>query len=149
VQPGHIFPLQAQDGRRAGAPATPRPAAISPASAGLQPAAVICEILNDDGTHGAAARPASSSRASTGLKIGTIADLIALPQPATRRLVSRAVAPRGARRRTDPFSLHRLFAERAAPRPHLALVARRTGCADREVPRARARAAVAALDLPP
>lgn len=50
VQPGHVFPLQAKPGgvlRRAGH----TEASIDLARlAGLQPAAVICEILNDDGT---------------------------------------------------------------------------------------------------
>src|SRR3979411_1870043 len=50
VQPGHIFPLRAKDGgvlRRAGH----TEAAVDLARlAGLQPAGVICEIMNDDGT---------------------------------------------------------------------------------------------------
>lgn len=50
VQPGHIFPLKAKDGgvlERAGH----TEAAVDLASlAGLFPCAVICEILNDDGT---------------------------------------------------------------------------------------------------
>ena len=50
VQPGHIFPLQAQDGgvlMRAGHTEAGCDLA---AMAGLTPAAVICEIMNDDGT---------------------------------------------------------------------------------------------------
>ena len=50
VQPGHIFPLRAKDGgvlRRAGH----TEASVDLARhAGLQPAAVICEIMNPDGT---------------------------------------------------------------------------------------------------
>jgi len=50
VTPGHIFPLQALDGgvlRRAGH----TEAAVDLATlAGLQPAGIICEIMNDDGT---------------------------------------------------------------------------------------------------
>ena len=50
VQPGHIFPLRAKDGgvlRRAGH----TEAGVDLARlAGLEPAAVICEIMNDDGT---------------------------------------------------------------------------------------------------
>jgi 3,4-dihydroxy 2-butanone 4-phosphate synthase/GTP cyclohydrolase II len=76
VQPGHIFPLQAQDGgvlMRAGH----TEAGCDLASmAGLTPAAVICEIMNDDGTM--ARLPDLQVFAQThGLKIGTIADLIA------------------------------------------------------------------------
>ena len=75
VQPGHIFPLQAQDGgvlMRAGH--TEAGCDLS-AMAGLTPSAVICEIMNDDGTM--ARLPDLQVFAEThGLKIGTIADLI-------------------------------------------------------------------------
>ena len=50
MQPGHIFPLQAQDGgvlMRAGHTEAGCDLA---AMAGLTPAAVICEIMKDDGT---------------------------------------------------------------------------------------------------
>jgi 3,4-dihydroxy 2-butanone 4-phosphate synthase / GTP cyclohydrolase II len=75
VQPGHIFPLQAQDGgvlMRAGHTEAGCDLA---AMAGLTPAAVICEVMNDDGTM---ARLPDLERfaAVHGLKIGTIADLI-------------------------------------------------------------------------
>ena len=76
VQPGHIFPLQAQDGgvlMRAGH--TEAGCDLS-AMAGLSPSAVICEIMNDDGSM--ARLPDLRVFAQThGLKIGTIADLIA------------------------------------------------------------------------
>ena len=76
VQPGHIFPLQAQEGgvlMRAGHTEAGCDLA---AMAGLTPAAVICEIMNDDGTM--ARLPDLQVFAKThGLKIGTIADLIA------------------------------------------------------------------------
>jgi 3,4-dihydroxy 2-butanone 4-phosphate synthase/GTP cyclohydrolase II len=75
VQPGHIFPLQAQDGgvlMRAGHTEAGCDLA---AMAGLTPAAVICEIMNDDGTM--ARLPDLEVFAQEhGLKIGTIADLI-------------------------------------------------------------------------
>ncbi|MEQ1805813.1 MAG: bifunctional 3,4-dihydroxy-2-butanone-4-phosphate synthase/GTP cyclohydrolase II [Burkholderiaceae bacterium] len=75
VQPGHIFPLQAQDGgvlMRAGHTEAGCDLA---AMAGLSPAAVICEIMNDDGTM---ARLPDLLRfaAEHGLKVGTIASLI-------------------------------------------------------------------------
>ena len=74
-QPGHIFPLIAQPGgvlRRAGH----TEAAVDLARlAGLEPAGVIVEILNPDGTM--ARRPQLETFAREhGLKIGTIADLI-------------------------------------------------------------------------
>jgi 3,4-dihydroxy 2-butanone 4-phosphate synthase/GTP cyclohydrolase II len=75
VQPGHIFPLQAVDGgvlMRAGHTEAGCDLA---ALAGLTPAAVICEIMKDDGTM---ARLPDLQRfaGEHGLKIGTIADLI-------------------------------------------------------------------------
>jgi 3,4-dihydroxy 2-butanone 4-phosphate synthase / GTP cyclohydrolase II len=75
VQPGHIFPLQAQDGgvlMRAGHTEAGCDLAQM---AGLTPAAVICEIMKDDGTM--ARLPDLEVFAQEhGLKIGTIADLI-------------------------------------------------------------------------
>ncbi len=76
VSPGHVFPLVARDGGvlvRAGH----TEAAVDLARlAGLLPAGVICEIMNDDGTM--ARMPDLLPFAQHhGLKIGTIADLIA------------------------------------------------------------------------
>ncbi len=75
IQPGHIFPLMAQPGGvlvRAGH--TEAGCDLS-AMAGLEPAAVICEILKDDGTM--ARLPDLIEYAKEhGLKIGTIRDLI-------------------------------------------------------------------------
>ena len=75
VQPGHIFPLQAQDGgvlMRAGHTEAGCDLA---AMAGLTPAAVICEVMNDDGTMARLPDLIAFAR-EHGLKIGTIADLI-------------------------------------------------------------------------
>ncbi|MGV3740851.1 MAG: bifunctional 3,4-dihydroxy-2-butanone-4-phosphate synthase/GTP cyclohydrolase II [Burkholderiaceae bacterium] len=75
VQPGHIFPLKAQKGgvlMRAGHTEAGCDLAEL---AGLTPAAVICEIMKDDGTM--ARLPDLIEFAKEhGLKIGTIADLI-------------------------------------------------------------------------
>jgi len=76
VSPGHVFPLVARDGGvlvRAGH----TEAAVDLARlAGLLPAGVICEIMNDDGTM--ARMPDLLAFAQRhGLKIGTISDLIA------------------------------------------------------------------------
>ena len=76
VQPGHIFPLQAKPGgvlQRSGhTEATVDLARL----AGLRPAGVCCEILNDDGTM---ARQDDLQRFAIkhGLKIATVEDLIA------------------------------------------------------------------------
>ncbi|MGE0351297.1 bifunctional 3,4-dihydroxy-2-butanone-4-phosphate synthase/GTP cyclohydrolase II [Hydrogenophaga sp.] len=75
VQPGHIFPLQAVDGgvlMRAGHTEAGCDLA---AMAGCSPAAVICEIMKDDGTM-ARLPDLQTFAAEHGLKIGTIADLI-------------------------------------------------------------------------
>ncbi len=75
VQPGHIFPLQAVDGGvliRAGHTEAGCDLA---AMAGCSPAAVICEIMKDDGTM-ARLPDLQLFAAEHGLKIGTIADLI-------------------------------------------------------------------------
>jgi 3,4-dihydroxy 2-butanone 4-phosphate synthase / GTP cyclohydrolase II len=75
VQPGHIFPLQAAEGgvlMRAGHTEAGCDLA---AMAGLTPAAVICEVMKDDGTM-ARLPDLQLFAADHGLKIGTIADLI-------------------------------------------------------------------------
>lgn len=75
VQPGHIFPLQAVDGgvlMRAGHTEAGCDLA---GMAGCSPAAVICEIMKDDGTM-ARLPDLQVFAAEHGLKIGTIADLI-------------------------------------------------------------------------
>ena len=75
VQPGHIFPLQAQDGgvlMRAGHTEAGCDLA---GMAGLLPAAVICEVMKDDGTMARLPDLVEFGR-EHGLKIGTIADLI-------------------------------------------------------------------------
>jgi 3,4-dihydroxy 2-butanone 4-phosphate synthase / GTP cyclohydrolase II len=75
VQPGHIFPLQAQDGgvlMRAGHTEAGCDLA---GMAGLEPAAVICEIMKDDGTMARLPDLVEFAR-EHGLKIGTIAALI-------------------------------------------------------------------------
>ncbi len=75
VQPGHIFPLMAQRGgvlARAGH----TEAGVDLARlAGLEPASVICEIMNEDGTMARLPELEEFARRH-GLKIGTIADLI-------------------------------------------------------------------------
>ena len=76
VQPGHIFPLQAQDGGVLMRGGHTEAGCDLAAMAGLTPAAVICEIMNDDGTM-ARLPELQLFAAEHGLKIGTIADLIA------------------------------------------------------------------------
>lgn len=89
VTPGHVFPLMARDGGvlvRAGH----TEAAVDMARlAGLNPAGVICEIMNEDGTM--ARLPDLVGFAQThGLKVATIADLIAYRRRYDR-IIHRAV----------------------------------------------------------
>ena len=75
IQPGHIFPLMAQNGGVLVRAGHTEAGCDLAGMAGLQPAAVICEILKDDGTM--ARLPDLLEFAKQhGLKIGTIADLI-------------------------------------------------------------------------
>ena len=118
VQPGHVFPLMAQDGgvlMRAGHTEAGCDLAQM---AGLEPASVICEIMNDDGTM---ARLPDLERfaARHGLKIGTIADLIehrsrteSLIERVDARLMQTAFGPVQAM----------LYRDRAGSGAHLALV---------------------------
>ena len=87
VSPGHVFPLVAKDGGvlvRAGH----TEAAVDIARiAGLTPAGVICEVMNDDGTM-ARLPELLQFAARHDLKVGTIADLIAYRRR-SEKLVSR------------------------------------------------------------
>lgn len=87
VTPGHVFPLVAREGGvlvRAGH----TEAVVDFARlAGLIPAGVICEIMNDDGTMARMADLVAFAQ-HHGLKLGTIADLIA-HRRRTERLVQR------------------------------------------------------------
>jgi 3,4-dihydroxy 2-butanone 4-phosphate synthase/GTP cyclohydrolase II len=87
VTPGHVFPLVAREGGvlvRAGH----TEAAVDIARlAGLYPAGVICEIMNDDGSMARLAELVAFAQFHN-LKIGTIADLIA-HRRRTEKLVRR------------------------------------------------------------
>jgi 3,4-dihydroxy 2-butanone 4-phosphate synthase/GTP cyclohydrolase II len=74
-QPGHIFPLMAQPGGVLTRAGHTEAGCDLARLAGFEPASVIVEILNEDGTM--ARRPELQRFAAAhGLKIGTIADLI-------------------------------------------------------------------------
>ena len=92
VQPGHVFPLKAKDGgvlERAGQ----TEAAVDLARlAGLIPAGVICEIMNEDGTM-ARVPDLVPYCERHGLKMITVADLIAYRRR-KERLVERVVSTR-------------------------------------------------------
>src|SRR6201997_186174 len=92
VQPGHIFPLRARDGgvlRRSGQ----TEASVDLARlAGLIPAGVVCEIMNEDGTM-ARVPDLVPYCDRHGLKMVTVADLIEYRRR-TEKLVERDVSVR-------------------------------------------------------
>ncbi len=76
VTPGHVFPLMARDGGVLVRTGHTEAAVDIARLAGLYPAGVVCEIMNDDGTM--ARRDDLIAFAQLhGLKVATIADLIA------------------------------------------------------------------------
>ena len=118
VQPGHIFPLQAVDGgvlMRAGHTEAGCDLA---AMANCSPAAVICEIMNDDGTM-ARLPDLRLFAAAHSLKIGTIADLIAY-RSRTESLLEK-VGNRALNTAFGEFTAH-AFRDKTSHDLHLALV---------------------------
>jgi 3,4-dihydroxy 2-butanone 4-phosphate synthase / GTP cyclohydrolase II len=75
VMPGHIFPLRAQPGGVLARAGHTEAGCDLARLAGCEPAAVIVEILNDDGTMARLPQLQAFARRH-GLKLGTIADLI-------------------------------------------------------------------------
>ncbi len=117
VQPGHIFPLQAVDGgvlMRAGHTEAGCDLA---AMAGCSPAAVICEIMKDDGTM-ARLPDLLLFAAEHGLKIGTIADLIE-HRSQSESLIEK-VGSRTLQTAAGEFTAH-AFRDKPAQGLHLAL----------------------------
>jgi 3,4-dihydroxy 2-butanone 4-phosphate synthase/GTP cyclohydrolase II len=118
VRPGHIFPLRAREGgvlRRAGH----TEASVDFARlAGLKPAAVICEIMSDDGTMARAPELFRFARRHR-LKIVTIKDLIHYRQKKERLVeeVARSRLPT----RFGTFDLL-AFRSRVDGKCHLAIV---------------------------
>ena len=88
IQPGHIFPLRAQPGGVLVRAGHTEAGCDLAALAGLVPAAVICEILKDDGTMARLPDLVLFAQQHN-LKIGTIADLIHYRNQ-TETLVERA-----------------------------------------------------------
>ncbi|AKG53320.1 34-dihydroxy-2-butanone 4-phosphate synthase/ GTP cyclohydrolase II [Dehalogenimonas sp. WBC-2] len=118
LRPGHTFPLRAKDGGvlvRAGH----TEASVDLARmAGLYPACVICEIMDDDGTM--ARRPKLEILASEwGLKIGSVADIIAYRRR-TEKLVHR-VAEAHLPTRYGDFTIIG-FKSEVDPGEHMALI---------------------------
>jgi 3,4-dihydroxy 2-butanone 4-phosphate synthase/GTP cyclohydrolase II len=92
VQPGHVFPLKSKPGGVLERTGQTEAAVDLARLAGLNPAGVICEVMNDDGTM---ARVPDLERycARHGLKMITVADLIAYRRRHDK-LVERVVSTR-------------------------------------------------------
>ena len=118
VQPGHVFPLIAQAGGVLARAGHTEACCDLAALAGLTPAAVLCEIMNADGTM---ARLPDLVRfaAQHGLRIGTIADLIQ-HRSRTERLVER-IAERPLATVHGAFRLI-VYRDKLSDATHLALV---------------------------
>jgi 3,4-dihydroxy 2-butanone 4-phosphate synthase/GTP cyclohydrolase II len=118
VQPGHVFPLRARDGGvlvRAGQ----TEAAVDLARlAGLVPAGVVCEIMNEDGTMARVPDLVPYCELH-GLRMITVADLIEYRRR-TEKLIERAVSVQ----LPTEFGLFTAtaFRETLTGRDHLALV---------------------------
>ena len=118
VQPGHVFPLMSEPGGVLTRAGHTEAGCDLARLAGLEPAAVLVEILNEDGTM--ARRSDLEKFARThGLKLGTIADLIKY-----RMLNEKTVERVGECRLPTEFGEFRLVAFRARTddRIHYALV---------------------------
>ncbi|GMW06744.1 MAG: bifunctional 3,4-dihydroxy-2-butanone-4-phosphate synthase/GTP cyclohydrolase II [Gammaproteobacteria bacterium] len=117
-QPGHVFPLMAQPGGVLTRAGHTEAGCDLARLAGLEPAAVIVEILNEDGTM--ARRPQLESFARQhGLKIGSIADLIRfrLQHEVSVERISEQTVETG----LGPFRLY-CFEDHVNRNVHLALV---------------------------
>lgn len=127
VQPGHIFPLKAQAGGVLARAGHTEAGCDLAQLAGVTPAAVICEVLKDDGEMARLPDLMKFGEAH-GLKIGTIADLIHY-RSAHESLIER-VATRVVQTQFGPFEAI-AYRDKPTGAPHLALV-RGTIEADRE-----------------
>ncbi len=118
AMPGHVFPLRARDGGVLERPGHTEAAVDLTRLAGMLPAAVICEIMRDDGEM--ARRPELEAFcAQHGLKMCTIADLISYRlkrEQFVKRIESVTIPTRW-----GEFRLH-AYQSAIDPQPHLALV---------------------------
>ncbi len=118
VQPGHIFPITAREGGVLVRAGHTEAGCDLAGMAGLEPAAVICEIMNEDGSMARLPELIEFARVH-GLKIGTIADLIhyrAASETLVERVNSRTISTAH-----GDFLLH-AYVDRAGNATHLVLV---------------------------
>ncbi|MBL8510636.1 MAG: 3,4-dihydroxy-2-butanone-4-phosphate synthase, partial [Betaproteobacteria bacterium] len=117
VQPGHIFPLIAKNGGTLVRAGHTEAACDFAQLAGLFPAGVICEVLNDDGTM-ARLPDLIPFAARHGLKVGTIADLIRYRM--VNETLVEEVSVRSISTPYGPFKLH-VFHDKSVDEVHMAL----------------------------
>ena len=141
VQPGHIFPLMAQNGGVLVRAGHTEAGCDFAQLAGLAPASVICEILKEDGTMARLPDLLEFAR-EHGLKIGTIRDLIQ-HRSETEKLIE-CVADKEVDCAQGRFRL-RAFADRSSGDVHLAMTCGAINAADETL--VRVHEAVCVLDF--
>jgi 3,4-dihydroxy 2-butanone 4-phosphate synthase / GTP cyclohydrolase II len=117
VQPGHIFPIMARPGGVLVRAGHTEAGCDLAGIAGLEPASVICEIMNDDGSMARLPDLIEFARAHQ-LKIGAIRDLIEY-RAATEHLVEK-VAAKAVSTDYGPFTLS-AFEDKTTGEVHLAM----------------------------
>jgi 3,4-dihydroxy 2-butanone 4-phosphate synthase/GTP cyclohydrolase II len=118
VTPGHVFPLVAEEGGVLARAGHTEACCDLARLAGFSPAAVLCEVMKDDGTMARLPDLVEFAKGH-GLKIGAIADLIHY-RSRTERLVER-VGERPIRTAQGDFRLV-TFRDKLSDATHLALV---------------------------
>jgi 3,4-dihydroxy 2-butanone 4-phosphate synthase / GTP cyclohydrolase II len=141
VQPGHVFPIMAQPGGVLVRAGHTEAGCDFTALAGLTPAAVICEIIKDDGEMARLPDLIEFSQ-QHGIKIGTIADLIHY-RSRTESIIEK-VCERTMQTAHGPFRAV-LYRDEPTRSPHIALV-RGTPRPDLETP-VRVHEPLSVLDL--
>jgi 3,4-dihydroxy 2-butanone 4-phosphate synthase/GTP cyclohydrolase II len=141
VQPGHVFPIMAQPGGVLVRAGHTEAGCDLTALAGLTPAAVICEIIKDDGEM-ARLPDLIQFGEQHGIKIGTIADLIHY-RSRTESIIEK-VCERTMQTAHGPFRAV-LYRDEPTHSPHIALV-RGTPHPDRDTP-VRVHEPLSVLDL--
>jgi 3,4-dihydroxy 2-butanone 4-phosphate synthase/GTP cyclohydrolase II len=118
VQPGHVFPLRARDGGVLERTGQTEAAVDLARLAGLTPAGVVCEVMNEDGTM-ARVKDLVPYCERHGLKMITVADLVEYRRR-TEKLVERTAR---VRLPTEYGEFEAIaYREKLTGRPHLALV---------------------------
>jgi 3,4-dihydroxy 2-butanone 4-phosphate synthase/GTP cyclohydrolase II len=118
VQPGHVFPLRARPGGVLERTGQTEAAVDLARLAGLTPAGVVCEVMNEDGTM-ARVKDLTPYCERHGLKMITVADLVEYRRR-TEKLVERTAQVRLPTEYGEFTAI--AYRETLTGRPHLALV---------------------------